>query len=310
MSLHGWSEGTIPPQTGRLAVVTGGASGLGYETALVLAQGCADVIIADSAEAQGRSAAAMIRSLAPKALVRFEKLDLAELASVSAFAARVAAESRPLDLLVNNAGVLALPRRQVTSDGFEMQLGVNYLGHFALTGLLLPMLRQSRDPRVVQVSSLAHRFGRIRLADMHAKRRYRPWKAYSQSKLAMLLFARELQRRSDAHGWGLLSLAAHPGYAQTNLLAHSRGKRSVFSKLSRSVGRVMSHSAADGAQSTLFAALSPTVQPGGFYGPGGMLEFRGAPASAYASRTARDAALGQRLWQVSEQLTGVQWPAN
>jgi NAD(P)-dependent dehydrogenase (short-subunit alcohol dehydrogenase family) len=145
---------------------------------------------------------------------------------------------------------------------------------------------------------------------MHAVRRYHPWRAYSQSKLAMLLFARELQRRSDAHRWGLVSLAAHPGYSRTNLLAHSRGNRSVFSKLSRSVGRVMSQSAADGAKPTLFAALSPEVQPGGFYGPGGLLEFAGAPASAYASRTARDAALGQRLWQVSEQLTGVQWPAN
>ena len=310
MSLHGWSEGTIPPQTGRLAVVTGGASGLGYETALVLAQGCADVIIADSAEAQGRSAAAMIRSLAPKALVRFEKLDLAELASVSAFAARVAAESRPLDLLVNNAGVLALPRRQVTSDGFEMQLGVNYLGHFALTGLLLPMLRKSRDPRVVQVSSLAHRFGRIRLADMHAKRRYRPWKAYSQSKLAMLLFARELQRRSDAHGWGLLSLAAHPGYAQTNLLAHSRGNRSVFSKLSRSVGRVMSQSAADGAQPALFAASSPGAQPGGFYGPGGLFGITGAPVAAFVSNRGRDLDAAHKLWQVSEQMTGVEWPVD
>jgi NAD(P)-dependent dehydrogenase (short-subunit alcohol dehydrogenase family) len=310
MSLHGWSDGTIPPQTGRLAVVTGGTSGQGYETALALAQGCADVIIADSSEAQGRSAAAMIRSLAPKALVRFEKLDLADLASVSAFAVRVAAEGRPLDLLVNHAGVAAPRKRQVTADGFEMQLGVNYLGHFALTGLLLPMLRRSRDPRVVQVSSLAHRFGKIRFADMHAERRYRPWRANSQSKLAMLLFARELQRRSDAHGWGLLSLAAHPGYAQNKPQAHERRSRSVLSRLNRSVGQVMRASAADGAQPALFAALSPAVQPGGFYGPGGLFEFAGAPVSAYASRTARDAALGQQLWQVSEQLTGVQWPGN
>jgi len=310
MSLHGWSEGAIPPQAGRLAVVTGGSSGLGYETALALAQGCADVIIADRAESQGRSAAAMIRSLAPKSLVRFEKLDLGELASVSAFAGRVAAEDRPLDLLVNHAGVSAPRKRQVTADGFEMQLGVNYLGHFALTGSLLPMLRRSREPRVVQVSSLAHRLGKIRFADMHAERRYRRWSAYSQSKLATLMFARELQRRSDAHGWGLLSLAAHPGYAQNKSQAHERRNRSVLSRLNRSVGKVMKASAADGARPTLFAALSPAVQPGGFYGPGGLFEFAGDPESAYASRTARDAALGQRLWQVSEQLTGVEWPGN
>jgi NAD(P)-dependent dehydrogenase (short-subunit alcohol dehydrogenase family) len=308
--MHGWSEGTIPPQAGRLAVVTGGSDGLGYETALALARGCADVIIADRAESQGRSAAAAIRSLAPNALVRFEKLDLAELASVSAFADRVASEGRALDLLVNNAGVLALPKRQVTADGFEMQLGVNYLGHFALTGLLLPMLRLSRDPRVVQVSSLAHRFGRIRFADIHAERTYHPRRAYSQSKLAMLLFARELQRRSSAQGWGLMSLAVHPGYAQSSLPANGRRNRNMFSRLGRSMGRVMSHSAADAAQSALFAALSPNAQPGEFYGPGGMFEFTGEPMSAYVSRAGRDGALAQRLWQVSEELTGVQWPGN
>jgi NAD(P)-dependent dehydrogenase (short-subunit alcohol dehydrogenase family) len=159
----------MPPQTGKQVVVTGATGGLGYEIALGLAQGCADVVVGGRNEAKGREAAAKIRALAPQALVRFEKLDLADLASVSAFARRIAAVGRPLDLLVNNAGVMALPVRRVTADGFEMQLGTNYLGHFALTGLLLPLLRASRHPRVVQVSSLAHRFGQIRFDNLHGE---------------------------------------------------------------------------------------------------------------------------------------------
>ena len=290
-------------------VVTGATGGLGYEIALGLAQGCADVVVAGRNEAKGREAAAKIRVLAPKALVRFEKLDLADLASVSAFARRIAAVGRPLDLLVNNAGVMALPLRRVTADGFEMQLGTNYLGHFALTGLLLPLLRASRRPRVVQVSSLAHRFGQIRFDNLHGELSYRPWTAYSQSKLATLLFARELQRRSDKNGWGLLSSAVHPGYAQTSLFANGLGARSVFALLHRSLGRVVSQSAAEGAQPALFAAVSASAQPGGFYGPDGLFELTGRPAHASVASRARDVAVVRRLWEVSEELTGVRWSA-
>jgi len=308
-TLQGWSASEIPPQTGKQVVVTGATGGLGYEVALGLAQGCADVVLAGRNEAKGREAAAKIRDLAPKALVRFEQLDLGDLESVAAFARRVCTVGRPLDLLVNNAGVMALPVRRVTADGFEMQLGTNYLGHFALTGLLLPLLRASRNARVVQVSSLAHRFGQISFDNLHGERRYHPWAAYSQSKLATLLFARELQRRSDGRGWGLRSFAVHPGYAQTNLFANGLGRGGVLGLLHRSLGRMMSQSAADGARPALFAAVSESAQPGGFYGPDGLFELAGRPAHAHVAGRARDVEVARRLWEVSEELTGVRWPA-
>jgi NAD(P)-dependent dehydrogenase (short-subunit alcohol dehydrogenase family) len=310
MSLEGWSATKMPPQTGRLAVVTGATGGLGYETALGLAQGCADVIVAGRNEAKGRGAAAKIRSLAPKSLVRFEKLDLADLKSVSAFAARLAAAGRPVDLLINNAGVMALPSRGVTADGFEMQFGINHLGHFALTGHLLPLLRLSRAPRVVQVSSLAYRIGKIRFEDIHGELSYGPWESYAQSKLAGILFAGELQRRSDAQGWGLLSTAVHPGYARTDLVSNGPGARSAIALLNRSLGRIVSQSAADGAQPALFAASSPGAQPGGFYGPGGLFGITGAPVAAFVSNRGRDLDAAHKLWQVSEQMTGVEWPVD
>jgi NAD(P)-dependent dehydrogenase (short-subunit alcohol dehydrogenase family) len=309
LSWQGWSTGNVPALAGKLAVVTGATSGLGYETALALAQGCADVIVAGRNEAKGRGAAARIRELAPKALVRYERLDLAELATVSDFALRIAAAGRPVDLLVNNAGVMALPKRKVTVDGFEMQLGVNYLGHFALTARLLPLLRRSRSARVVQVSSLAQRFGKIRFENLHGEQGYRPWPAYFQSKLAMVLFARELQRKSDERDWGLMSTAVHPGYARTNLFSNGPGERSMASVLNRAVGRVLSQSAADGAKPVLFAATSEEAEPGGFYGPDGLLELAGQPGEATVSRRARDLEVGQKLWQVAEELTGVRWAA-
>jgi NAD(P)-dependent dehydrogenase (short-subunit alcohol dehydrogenase family) len=305
--LEGSIAGSMPPQTGRLAVVTGGTGGLGYEIALSLARGGADVVIAGRDDAKGRAAAARIRTLAPKALVRFEKLDLAELASVAAFAGRLAATSQSVDLLINNAGVMALPERRVTADGFEMQLGINYLGHFALTGHLFPLLRRSRFARVVQMSSLAHRLGKIYFDDLQAEHGYGPWKAYCQSKLATLLFARELQWQSAARGWGLLSVAAHPGYAQTDLFVNGRGAKSALARLSGSLGKVVSQSAADGAMPALFAATSANVEPGGFYGPGGFFELAGPPRPAHASKRALDPAVAQKLWKVSQQLTGVKW---
>jgi NAD(P)-dependent dehydrogenase (short-subunit alcohol dehydrogenase family) len=226
---------------------------------------------------------------------------------VTAFADRLVAAGHPVDVLVNNAGVMALPKRLVTADGFEMQLGTNYLGHFALTARLLPLLRQSPFARVVQMSSLAHRLGKIDFDDLQGENQYGPWSAYCQSKLALLLFARELQWQSVARGWGLLSVAAHPGYAQTDLFANGRGKKSLLSRLSNSLGRVLSQSASDGARSALFAASSNSAEPGGFYGPGGFLELKGATHAARVSARALDPAVAQRLWKVSQQLTGVKW---
>ena len=291
-----------------MAVVTGATGGLGYELALALAQGCADVVLAGRDESKGRAAENQIRLLAPNALVRFEKLDLARLSSVATFAGRLRSSGRPVDILVNNAGVMALPKRLLTVDGFEMQLGTNYLGHFALTALLLPLLRDGRTRRVVQMSSLAHRFGEIRFDDLQGERSYSPWGAYAQSKLASLLFARELQRQSDAHGWNLLSSAVHPGFARTNLIANGPGTRSAAARLSRWLGRALGQSAESGAQAAVFAATSDDVQPGGFYGPAGMLELTGPPMAAHVAKRAMQEDVAARLWQVSEQLTGVRWP--
>lgn len=288
-----------------MAIVTGGAGGIGYEVALGLAQGYADVVVAGRSESKGYAAVGMIRTLAPSALVRFERVDLSSLESIAAFANRLQSAGRAVDLLVNNAGVMALPRRRVTADGFEMQLGTNYLGHFALTARLLPLLRRSRRPRVVQVSSLAHRYGRIGFEDLQGERKYRPWRAYAQSKLAMLLFSRELQRQSDAHGWGLLSSAAHPGYAQTELFANGPGRGSILSRVNNLLGRSLGQPAASGALPILFAAISENAQPGGFYGPGGPFELAGSTAVARLSSRVLDRNVARKLWQVSEQLTGV-----
>jgi NAD(P)-dependent dehydrogenase (short-subunit alcohol dehydrogenase family) len=198
-----WTITNIPSQQGKLAVVTGATGGLGYQTALALGQAGAEVVLAGRNREKGRLAVEKIRSALPSAKVRFQMLDLASLASVRAFAEQMLATGRPLDLLVNNAGVMDLPAKRLTADGFEMQFGTNHLSHFALTGLLLPMLRGERSARVVNVSSLAHRGGTIDFENLHGERRYQPWPAYQQSKLANLLFTFELQRRSVVFGWGL-----------------------------------------------------------------------------------------------------------
>ena len=207
--MNQWSLAQIPPQRGRLAVITGATGGLGYETALALAGAGAEVLVTGRNAEKGRIAIERIKRAVPSANARFESLDLASLASIRAFAASMTANGQPLDLLVNNAGVMDLPTRRLTEDGFEMQFGTNHLSHFALTGLLLPLLRKAQAPRVVNVSSLAHRGGKIDFDNLQGERKYRPWAAYEQSKLANLLFTFELQRRSDAHGWGLMSNAAH-----------------------------------------------------------------------------------------------------
>ncbi len=303
-----WMSPPIPPQVGRLAVVTGGESGVGFASALALAQAGADVVVAAANEIEGRYAIGRIRPPAPAALVRFEKLDTGSLGSVSEFAARIAKSGRPVDLLINSASVAPSMLRQTTSDGFERNLGVNYLGHFALTALMLPLLRRSRQPRVVQMSSLGHRRGSIHFDDLQLERSYLPWKAYCQSKLAMLVFARELQRRSHLHRWGLISAAAHPGYSQGEPLGSGFGPRSLFRKLRGSLGVLASHSPSAGALPALFAATARDARPGGFYGPAGPFELVGSPGEAEVAPPAKDPAVACRLWEISERLTGVKWP--
>ncbi|CAN5234409.1 SDR family oxidoreductase [soil metagenome] len=300
-----WTLADIPPLAGKVAVVTGATGGLGYETALALAGAGAEVVLTGRNDVKGARALEAICEQHPDALISYETLDLASLASVAGFAARFAAFHGALDLLVNNAGVMSLPSRQMTADGFEMQFGTNYLGHYALTAHLLPALRRSSAPRAVNLSSLAHRGGAIDFDDLQGERAYRPWKAYGQSKLAMLMFAIELQRRSDAGGWGVMSNAAHPGFAKTDLIANGPGATGIMALGSAAIGMLLSHSAAAGALPTLFAATSPHAQKAGYYGPGGFYEMKGPPAPAKIMPRAKDAVVAARLWDVSAALTGV-----
>ena len=295
------TQAEIPSQLGKTAVVTGSTGGLGYETVLVLAKAGAEIILTGRYDRKGQSALEKVSREVVGARIRYEHLDLASLASIAEFAQRMQVRES-LDLLINNAGVMALPRRQTTADGFEMQFGTNYLGHFALTARLMPLLRRSSGPRVVSVSSLAHRTGSIDFGDLQATRLYSPWKAYGQSKLACLMFALELQRRSDAAGWNLISDAAHPGFSRTNLFASGPG--GLLSVATDFAAPFFGHSAADCARPILFAATSPQAKPGAYYGPGGFGELRGAPAPALIMPRARDAATAARLWDISEKLTG------
>ncbi|MFT3996598.1 MAG: SDR family oxidoreductase [Asticcacaulis sp.] len=297
-----WTASNIPQQRGRSVVITG-TGGLGFEDALAMARAGAEVILAGRNPAKGAQAVEAIHTEVPSANVRFESLDLASLRSVADFAARLRDQRSSLDLLINNAGVMVPPKRQETEDGFELQFGTNYLGHFALTAALMPLLRQGREARVVTLSSVAARSGAINFDDLSAMKRYRPMSVYSQSKLACLMFAFELQRRSEANGWGVSSLAAHPGIARTDLLHNAPGKGSAIG-LTRSLFWFLFQPAAQGALPTLFAATSPLAKPGAYYGPDGPGEVSGFPAVAKAPPQALDLKVAARLWEVSESLTG------
>ncbi|MCI2244452.1 SDR family oxidoreductase [Xanthomonas sp. PPL568] len=304
-----WTLADLPSLRDKIAIVTGASpGGLGYETALALAGAGASVVLAARNPGKAEAARQAILAAHPAADMRVEALDLAQLASVAAFAARIAARDPRLDLLINNAGVMAPPQRQATADGLELQFGSNYLGHFALTARLLPLLRAAPEARVVNLSSLAHRQGRIDFDDLQCERPYRPWKAYGQSKLAMLMFSLELQRRSDAQGWDVRALAAHPGIAQTALIANGPavdGRRTAIGAATQWLAPWISHSAAAGALPTLYAATSPNAQPGGYYGPDGPFELKGDPAPARIARQARDPQVAARLWDVACTLAGV-----
>lgn len=298
-----WTTANIPDQSGRTVVVTG-TGGLGFEDALALAKANATVIIAGRNPSKGAEAVARIRAAAPSADVQFEELDLASLASVARFGDRLKQSRDSLDVLINNAGIMVPPRRVETEDGFESQLGVNYLGHFALTVHLMPLLQRGRDARVVTLSSVAARQGAIDFDDLNAERRYRPMPVYAQSKLACLIFALELQRRSEAAGWPVISLAAHPGVSRTELLNNAPSRKSV-EHWARNNLSFLFQPADRGALPTLFAATAPSARPGGYYGPNGMGEVRGWPTPARIAPKAEDRETARRLWEVSEQLTGL-----
>jgi len=302
-----WTVRNIPEQHGRSVVITG-TGGLGLEDALALARAGADVIIAGRNPAKGSAAVEKIRAEVPASKVRFEQVDLASLQSVAAFAERLQNQQAQLDLLINNAGVMVPPQRQETANGFELQFGTNCLSHFALTAHLLPLLQKGVNSRVVTLSSVAARKGVIHFEDLQAIRRYHPMTVYSQSKLACLMFALELQRRSDAGRWGVTSVAAHPGISRTDLLHNSPGRWSM-NGMARTLLWFLFQPAAQGALPTLFAATSPAAKPGGYYGPHQLNETRGHPAPAKLPPQAKDEAVAATLWEMSETLAGVSFPA-
>ncbi|WP_068028627.1 oxidoreductase [Nocardia mexicana] len=289
--MTGWDTSDIPDQSGRTFIVTGANSGLGAVTTRALTAAGAQVIMACRDEVKARAVA---NSIGERAQVR--RLDLADLASVRQFAESV----ERADVLINNAGVMAVPLRR-TAEGFEMQIGTNHLGHFALTGLLLDKVAD----RIVTVSSGAHVIGKIDLNDLNwERRRYERWQAYGQSKLANLMFAYELQRRLTAAGSTKVSVAAHPGYAATELQSHTE---SFLDRIMAVGNRVLAQSAEMGALPTLFAATAE-IEPGAFYGPTGMRGLRGYPGRSGSSSASRDEVTARRLWELSEQLTKVTYP--
>ncbi|MFJ2631120.1 oxidoreductase [Streptomyces sp. NPDC087422] len=299
-----WTAESVPDQSGRTAVVTGANTGIGYCTARELARRGARVTLACRDAERATAALKRLQAEVPNAQAVFRPLDLADLESVRAFAE--AYEEPSLDLLVNNAGVMALPYG-LTYDGFEKQFGVNHLGHFALTGLLLPRLRAAdRGARIVVVSSVAHVLAGVRLGDLNATRGYRRWTAYGQSKSANLLFVHELSRRLAAAGSGIVAAAAHPGYAATDL--HTRGAlmegRRGVERVYVFGNRLLAQSAERGALPTLYAATAPGVAPDSFTGPRAP-GLRGAPARAWRLPRTRDDVTGELLWEASERLTGV-----
>ena len=306
----------MPDQTGRRAIVTGGNSGIGYPAALELARKGAEVVIAARSRERGLAAAQRINADIGTTLAEWSELDLASLASVRAFAGRELARNGPVDLLINNAGVYAPPKRGETADGFELQFGTNVLGHFALTGLLLPALERSANahravpPRVVTIASIAHKRGVIHFENLQFQGNYSPNEAYAQSKLANLMLALELDRRLRSAGLGILSVAAHPGLADTEIF-----KKGDFSSLETTLrswgGKVIGalmNTSAEGALPTIYAAAAPEATGGGYYGPQGLAEARGGDAGpAKIASQARDEAAAKRLWTTCEDLTGVRY---
>ena len=304
-----WTLVDMPSQQGRTILVTG-TGGLGFEDAVALAGAGAEVILAGRNPTKGAEAIRRINETVPHASVTFEQVDLGNLASIEALAERLKGNRDQLDVLINNAGVMTPPVRKTTDDGFELQFGTNYLGHFALTARLLPLLLRGQAPRVVTLSSIAAGRGNVAIDfdDLQAERSYKPMPVYSQSKLACLMFALELQRRSEISGWGINSIAAHPGISRTDLLHNAPGRRSAQGLL-RSLLWFLFQPASQGALPTLFAATSPDARGGGYYGPDRLSETRGYPAEAQIPPQANELHVAKRLWDISEKLVGIEYAA-
>lgn len=298
-----WTTRNIPPQIGRSVVVTG-TGGLAYEDALALSRAGANVVIAGRNPQKGAEAVAAVKKAVPGGQVRFGQLDLADLASVAAFVQRLSGEQDSLDLLINNAGVMTPPERRQTRDGLELQFGTNYLGHFALSAHLLPLLKKGQSPRVVTLGSVAARSGAIDFDDLQAERDYKPFPVYSQSKLACIMFAIELSRRSKAAGWGVASFAAHPGVTRTDLILNGAG-RSSPSGMFRRFLPFLFQPAWQGALPTLYAATDPAARDGAYYGPDRLGGTRGYPTEEKPPQQAVDAAVAARLWETSLRLSKV-----
>jgi NAD(P)-dependent dehydrogenase (short-subunit alcohol dehydrogenase family) len=291
-----WSEAEIPDLSGKVAIVTGANSGIGFETARALAEKGARVVLGCRSRLKGPRAVAEIRERVPGADVLFTTLDLGSLASIEMFAKEVTAETDRLDLLCNNAGVMVPPLGR-TADGFELQIGTNHLGHFALTGHLFELLRATPGARIVSISSLMHFIGRIDFDDLNSHTRYNATRAYAQSKVANLLFARELARRLEAAGIGAISAAAHPGSTRTELQRHS--------DLLHAAVAIVSQKPAAGALPSLYAATAPGVRGGDYFGPQHAFGCLGPPGPARSSPLSKRPEVARRLWEVSEELTGV-----
>ena len=308
----------MPEQAGRRVLITGANSGIGYPAAMKLARRGATVLLACRDKARGEAALSRIHSEVPGAQLELVLLDLASLASIRDVAARELDRGLPLHILINNAGVMAPPKRLETKDGFELQFGTNVLGHFALTGLLLPALERAaaltkaeeKRPRVVTIASIAHKRGKINFDDLQSHRSYSPMAAYQQSKLADLMFSFELERRLKAENSGIISVAAHPGVAETSLFKVGSGKGLAgFAEtaIASTIGTLL-NSDAEGALPTLYAATAASAVGGGYYGPQGFQEMRGGDVGpAKIAEQAKDEAAAARLWGACEDLTGVRF---
>lgn len=303
-----WTEADVGDQSGRVALITGANSGIGWDAARVLAANGAKVVLGCRSRERGTAALERIRAISPQADVSLLEMDLADLASVRAAVDGFRRDHTRLDLLINNAGLMATPEQR-TVQGFEMQLGVNHLAHFALTGLLLPALVATAGSRVVTVSSTGHRPGRIDFDDLNWRFSYKPWAAYFRSKLANLLFTYELQRRLAAAGLGTAALAAHPGGSKTNLGHENPGGavNRLLERLRPQIERYFLQSSAMGALPTLRAAVDPQARGGEYYGPGGFGQQTGHPIRVDSSRRSKDVEVAKKLWRVSEELTGVEY---